>query len=108
MNFVARLPPRLKFFAVRRIPHRRFTKLVARSPAGDQPDAYGIAPGHEPKPIVLNLVNPVGAGRGLVGWGWEARFDEARPSGGQTLTHTLDQHAPNLGGRGAESNQPLQ
>jgi len=39
VNFVARLPPRLKFFAVRRIPHRRFTKLVARSPCGAE---YGV------------------------------------------------------------------
>jgi hypothetical protein len=37
-------------------------------------------------------VNPVGAGRGLVGRGREAGFDEARPVGGQAHTHTLDQH----------------
>jgi hypothetical protein len=26
---------------------------------------------------VLDLVNPVRAGRSAVGWGWEAGFDEA-------------------------------
>ena len=42
---------------------------------------------------VLDLMNPVGAGRGLVGRGWEAGFDEARPIGGQTLTQQFDRHA---------------
>jgi hypothetical protein len=32
------------------------------APAGDQPDANRIAPGHEPEAVVLDLVNPVGAG----------------------------------------------
>ena len=67
-----------------------------------------VAPSHQPIAVVLDLVNPVRAGRGLVGGRWEARFDEARPVRGKPRTHTLDQHAPNLGGRGAESNQPLQ
>jgi hypothetical protein len=40
--------------------------------AGDQPYAHGIAPGHEPIAVVLDLVKPVGAGRWLVGWRWEA------------------------------------
>ena len=53
---------------------------------------------------MLDLVNPVGAGRGLVGGGREAGLDEARPFSGKPLTHTLNQHAPNLGGRGEESN----
>ena len=75
------------------------------APAGDQPDAHGVAPGHEPEAVVLDLVNPVGAGRRLVGGGREAGFDEARPVGGQALTHTLDQHAANLGGRCEESNR---
>src|SRR3954451_6550235 len=68
--------------------------------AGDKPDAHGIAPARQPEAVVLDLVNPIGAGRGLVGWRREAGFNEARPLGGQALTHTLDQHAPNLGGRG--------
>jgi hypothetical protein len=57
------------------------------SVAGNQPDAYGIAPGHEPVAVVPDLVNPVGAGRGLVGGGWQARIYE----GGST------QHAEYLG-----------
>ena len=44
---------------------------------------------------MLDLVNPVGAGRGLVGGGWQARLYE----GGST------QHAAYLGGRPEESNQ---
>ena len=34
--------------------------------AGDEPDADGIATGHEPKAVVLDLVNPIGPGRGPV------------------------------------------
>jgi hypothetical protein len=30
---------------------------------------HGIAAGHQPEAVVLDLVNPIGAGRGLVGWG---------------------------------------
>ena len=48
---------------------------------------------HQPEAVVLDLVNPVGAGRGLVGGRWEARFDEARPIGGQALTQQFDRHA---------------
>jgi hypothetical protein len=59
---------------------------------------------HQPVAVVLDLVNPVGAGRGLVGGGRKAGLDEFGV-GGEAPTHTLDQHAPNLGGRGAESNR---
>ena len=52
---------------------------------------------------MLDLVNQVGAGRGLVGWGRKAWFNEARPLSGQALTHTLDQHAANLGARSKRS-----
>ena len=82
--------------------HQRIALRPVVAPAGDKPDADRVATGHEPKPVVLDLVNPVGAGRGLVGWGWEAGFDEARPVGGKPLTHTLDQHAANLGSRSQE------
>jgi hypothetical protein len=34
---------------------------------GNQPDADGVAPGHQPVTVVLDLVNPVGAGRRAVG-----------------------------------------
>ena len=63
--------------------HRLNDKRIAVRPvvalAGDQPDAHGVAPGHKPVAIVLDLVNPVGAGRRLLGWGREAGLDEARP-----------------------------
>jgi hypothetical protein len=52
--------------------HQRIALRPVVAPAGDQPDAYRIAPGQQPETVVLDLVNPVGAGRGLAGWGWEA------------------------------------
>jgi hypothetical protein len=72
--------------------------------AGDEPDAHGVPPGHEPEPVVLDLMNPVGAGRGFVGGGREAGLDEFGV-GGKPLTHTLDQHVTNLGSRNQESNR---
>ena len=39
---------------------------VVASP-GQQPDAHWVAPGHQTVAIVLDLVNPVGPGRRLVG-----------------------------------------
>ena len=71
--------------------------------AGQQPDANGITAGHKPVAVMFDLVNPVGTGRGLVGRGWEAGLDELGV-GGKPLTHTLDQHAANLGRRRGESN----
>jgi hypothetical protein len=56
----------------------------------DQPDADRVSPSHQPIAVVLDLVNPTGAGRGRVGRGWEAASNEARPVRGQALTHTLD------------------
>ena len=35
------------------------------APAGNQPDAHGVPTSHQPEAVVLDLVNPVGAGRGL-------------------------------------------
>ena len=49
--------------------HQRVALRPVVAPAGDQPDAHRVAPGHEPEAVVLDLVNPVGAGRRLVGWG---------------------------------------
>ena len=72
--------------------HQRIALRPIVAPTGDQPDAYRVPASHKPEAVVLDLVNPVRAGRGLVGWGWEAGFDEARPVGGKPLTHTLDQH----------------
>jgi len=91
--------------AVHSLGHQRITGRPVVAPAGDQPDAHGIAAGHQPEAVVLDLVNPIGAGRGLVGRRWEAGFDAARPVSGQALTHTLNQHAANLGGGGGESSR---
>ena len=68
--------------------HQRKAVGPVIAPPGDQPDANGIATRHEPVAVVLDLVNPVGAGRGLVGGGWQARLYE----GGST------QHSAYLGG----------
>ena len=51
---------------VHRLDHQWIALRPVIAPAGDQPDAHGVAPVHEPEAIVLDLVNPVGAGRGLV------------------------------------------
>ena len=47
--------------------HQREAVRPVVAPAGDQPDAHGVAAGHQPVAVVLDLMNPVGAGRGLVG-----------------------------------------
>jgi len=49
--------------------------------AGEQADAYRVTPGHHPVAVVLDLVNPAGSRRGLVGGRWETQFNEA--SGGR-------------------------
>jgi hypothetical protein len=63
----------------------------------DQGRPFGVPPGHQPVAVVLNFMNPVGARRRLVDRGSEAGFNELGV-GGKPLTHTLDQHATNLGG----------
>jgi hypothetical protein len=67
--------------------HQREAGRPVVPPAGDQPDAYRIAPGHQPVAVVLDLVDPVGVRQRVIGRGREARFDE-----GST------RHAPYLGG----------
>jgi hypothetical protein len=59
---------------VHRLGHQWIALRPVIAPAGDQPDAHGVAAGHEPEAVVLDLVNPVGAGRRLVGRGREAGF----------------------------------
>jgi hypothetical protein len=41
------------------------------APAGDQPNAHRVPTRHEPVAVVLELMNLVGVGRRLVGWGWQ-------------------------------------
>jgi hypothetical protein len=78
-------------------PRRKLSLDNASSshPAWDQPDAHRVAAGHQPVAVVLDLVNPVRAGRGLVGGGRETGLDEFGV-GGKPFTHTLDQHVANL------------
>jgi hypothetical protein len=56
--------------------HEREARSPVVPPAGDEPNAHGVAPGHEPIAVMLDLVNPVGAARRLVGWGWETGFNK--------------------------------
>ena len=55
--------------AVHGLGHQRIALRPVIAALGDEPDAHGIAAGHQPEAVVLDLVNPIGAGRGLVGWG---------------------------------------
>jgi hypothetical protein len=59
------------------------------APPSDQPDAHGVATGHEPEAVVLDFVNPVRAGRRLVGGGRQARLNEADRQGTQRRQHRL-------------------
>jgi hypothetical protein len=56
--------------------HEREADRPVVASARDQPDADGVAPGHEPVAVVLDLVNPVEAGRRAVGGGRQTRFNE--------------------------------
>jgi hypothetical protein len=51
---------------VHRLDHQGIALCPVVAPAGDQPDADRIAPCHKPVVVVLDLVNPVRAGRGLL------------------------------------------
>src|SRR5262249_39151853 len=44
--------------------------------AGEQPDAGDVAPDHHAESVVLDLVNPAGAGWRAVGAGWQAGRNE--------------------------------
>ena len=44
--------------------HERIALRPVLAVAGNQPDAHGVAPGYKPEAVVLDLVNPVGPGRG--------------------------------------------
>ena len=47
--------------------HEREALRPVIAAPGDQPDADGISPRHKAIAVVLNLMNPVGAGRRTVG-----------------------------------------
>src|SRR5262249_52015779 len=53
--------------------------------AGNQPDTSAIAPGHDAKAVMLDFVNPAGAGRRGLGRRGQTRLDGPQ-SGAGTLT----------------------
>src|SRR5262249_558818 len=59
------------------------SEVVARTAIEPHPRAS--LTGDYPKTVVLDLVQPSGAGRQLIGFGWEARRDE--PGRQSTLQH---------------------
>jgi hypothetical protein len=82
-----------RYHNVRLAPQTSWNETMERN----EPDADGLAPCHEPVPVVFYLVNPSSAGRGLIGWGWQPGFYKTRPVRVQALTHELDRHATNVG-----------
>ncbi len=59
--------------------------------AGDEPDAHGVPPGHEPEAVVLDLVNPVGAGGRLVaGDGRQDSMKRARSAARRLRKRSID------------------
>ena len=48
---------------VHRLGHQRIALRPVIAALGDEPDAHGVAAGHQPEAVVLDLVNPIGAGR---------------------------------------------
>ena len=48
---------------VHRLHDEREVVVQSFLPPSNQPDAHGITPRHEPVAVVLDLVNPIGAGR---------------------------------------------
>src|SRR5262249_28241184 len=61
-------------------------EVVARTAV--EPHSRAVLPGDNPKTVVLDLVQPLAAGRQLIGFGWEARRDEPGREG--TLQHNAD------------------
>ena len=45
--------------------HRRIALRPVIAALGDEPDAHGVASGHQPEAVVLDLVNPVEPDGGL-------------------------------------------
>jgi hypothetical protein len=68
--------------------------------SGDQPDADRITPRHQPIAIVLDLVNPLWAGRRAIGRGWQAGFYEAGRNRAGTRRHTGQDGCSNAAARG--------
>ena len=58
--------------------HEREPLRPIVAPTGDKPDADRIAPRHKAVAVVLDLMNPVGAGRRTVGGRRQARLNETQ------------------------------
>ena len=58
-------------------------EVVARTTI--EPHSWAVLPGDNPKAVMLDFVQPLAAGRQLVGFGWKARRDEPGREG--TLQH---------------------
>jgi CheY-like chemotaxis protein len=61
--------------------------------AREQPNALALAAGNQPVAVVLDLVNPVGSGRGFAPDSRQTGFDEAgrvQPPGGYARQHAGD------------------
>ena len=61
-----------------RLPDEREPVRPVVAPAGEQPDPAVLLPDDHAVAVVLDLVNPVGSDRRLVGSGRNAWFDEAK------------------------------
>lgn len=70
-----------------------------------KPHASRIAAHHQPQAVVLDLVNPIGTGRRLVGGGRKAGLDEAGGTG--TLQHAGVIAATGVNGESYKKGSPL-
>ena len=53
---------------------KRRVEVVARTTI--EPHSRAVPPGDDPKTVVLDLVQPLVAGRQFIGFSWEARRDD--------------------------------
>src|SRR5215510_1429535 len=58
------------------------SEVVARTAV--EPHSRAVLPGDNPKTVVLDLVQPLAAGRQLIGFAWEAWLDEPGREGAHT------------------------
>ena len=77
---------------VHRLNHKRVAGRPVVASTGNQPDAHRVAPGHEPIPVVLDFVNPVGAGRRLcrLGMGGQGSMKVARSVARHSRIRSID------------------
>jgi hypothetical protein len=63
---------------VHRLDHEREAVRPVIASPGDQPDAHGVASGHQPIAVVLDLIHPARPGWRSLARGWQAGFDNGR------------------------------